>query len=261
VVVTSDAWDPEQYNRFKTERRQPFHDLLALTRPVPGGRMADLGCGGGELTLVAHAYLQVADTIGVDNSAAMLARAKPYSDDGVRFEEADIGSWQGSGFDVILANASLQWLPDHEALLGRLTAALNGGGQLAFQVPTNGDHPSQKIIRDVASEDPFLDALGELPPDHNANVLTPVGYASLLDQLGFAEQHVRLRVYGHRLSSVAEVVEWVKGSALTPYRSAMPGDVFNELVSRYRQRLVDQLGDRRPYFYPFKRILCWSRRP
>jgi trans-aconitate 2-methyltransferase len=260
--VTADAWDPDQYDRFKAERRQPFHDLLALTKPVPGGRVADLGCGSGELTLTAHTYLQAADTVGVDNSPAMLGQGGPYAGEGISFEQADIASWEGSNVDVVLANASLQWIPQHQRLLGRLAAALARGGQLAFQVPSNGDHPSHTVIRAVAAEDPFLEALGgELPPDHNANVLTPERYATVLDQLGFVEQHVRLQVYGHHLASASEVVEWVKGSALTPYRSMLPDDVYDQLVTRYRQRLIAQLGDPRPYFYPFKRILCWGRRP
>jgi trans-aconitate 2-methyltransferase len=180
----------------------------------------------------------------------------------MRFEQADIATWRGTGFDVVLANASLQWVPDHEVLLGRLATALNGGGQLVFQVPSNGDHPSHTIIREVAAEPPFLDALGgHLPADHNANVLAPEGYACLLDQIGFAEQHVRLQVYGHHLVSAAEVVEWVKGSALTAYRSVLSHAVYDELVSRYRHRLVEQLGEGRPYFYPFKRMLCWARLP
>jgi trans-aconitate 2-methyltransferase len=260
--VTADGWDPCQYSRFRDERRQPFHHLLGLLQVVPGGRVVDLGCGSGELTLVAHTYLRAADTIGIDNSPAMLAETRPHTGEGIRFEEADICTWRGSGFDVVLANASLQWVPLHQALLGRLAAALHPGGQLAFQVPANGDHPSHTTIREVAGEAPFLKALGgRLPPDHAANVLSPERYASLLDQIGFTEQHVRLQVYGHHLASTAEVVEWVKGSALTPYRSALPGPVYDELVTRYRRRLVERLGERRPYFYPFKRILCWARRP
>jgi trans-aconitate 2-methyltransferase len=260
--VTADGWDPDQYDRFKAERRQPFHDLLALTQPVPGGRVVDLGCGGGQLTLIAHTYLQAADTVGVDNSPAMLAQASPYAGEGISFEQGNIASWEASNIDVVVANASLQWLPDHRRLLGRLAAALAGGGQLAFQVPYNGDHPSHTIIRTVAAEDPFLEALGgQLPADHIANVLTPEQYATVLDQQGFVRQHVRLQVYGHHLGSASEVVEWVKGSALTPYKSILPDDVYLELTRRYRQRLIAELGDGRPYFYPFKRILCWGRRP
>jgi trans-aconitate 2-methyltransferase len=41
----------------------------------------------------------------------------------------------------------------------------------------------------------------------------------------------------------------------------MPEDIYQEFVVRYRARLNAALGDRRPYFYPFKRILLWGRLP
>ena len=38
---------PTQYDRFAAERRQPFDDLVALCRPVPGGTVVDLGAAPG----------------------------------------------------------------------------------------------------------------------------------------------------------------------------------------------------------------------
>src|SRR5919201_301947 len=72
-----DAWDPDRYRRFAGERSAPFWDLLDLVRPVPGGRVVDLGCGSGELTAELHRALAAAETLGLDSSAAMLARARP----------------------------------------------------------------------------------------------------------------------------------------------------------------------------------------
>jgi trans-aconitate 2-methyltransferase len=92
-------------------------------------------------------------------------------------------------------------------------------------------------------------------------VLPPEEYATLLDELGFVEQSVRLQVYGHVLGSPDAVVEWVRGTLLTDYESRMPDDIYQEFVVRYRARLNAALGDRRPYFYPFKRILLWGRLP
>jgi hypothetical protein len=37
--------------------------------------------------------------------------------------------------------------------------------------------------------------------------------------------------------------------------------VFDDYVIRYRQRLLDTLGDQRPYLFAFKRILMRARRP
>jgi len=75
-MTTRDAWDPGQYDRFAAERRQPFVDLLALCRPVPGGTIVDLGCGPGGLTVELHRALGAAHTTGIDLSAAMLAEAR-----------------------------------------------------------------------------------------------------------------------------------------------------------------------------------------
>jgi trans-aconitate 2-methyltransferase len=258
----SDAWNPEQYERFRAERTQPFRDLLALVRRCPGGRVVDLGCGTGELTNEVHTTLQAAETLGIDRSAAMLAKARPV--EGVRFEEGDIAAFDAAaGYDVIFANAALQWVPDHDRLLRSLASALRPGGQLAVQVPANADHPSHLVAGRVASEPPFVDAFaGHPPPDPVAqNVLRPEQYAELLDTLDFSEQHVRLQVYGHHMASTADVVEWVKGTTLTRFRERLPDDLYEAFVVRYRDALLEVLGDRRPYFYPFKRVLFWAAKP
>ena len=62
-----DRWDPQQYQRFQAQRAQPFHDLLALVEHLPpDARVADLGCGTGELTRHLHDTLAPRETFGVD---------------------------------------------------------------------------------------------------------------------------------------------------------------------------------------------------
>jgi len=251
-----DTWDPTQYERFAAERRQPFDDLLALVEPIPGGRAVDLGCGNGSLTVDVHRRTGAASTIGVDSSAAMLTSAPTV--DGVTFELDDLRAWTPDApVDLMFANAALQWVPEHEQLLARLAAQLAPGGQLAVQVPWNFDHPSHTASAAVAAEmlaDPPADPVAE-------NVLPPARYAEVLHDLGFERQHVRLQVYGHVLASTAEVVEWTKGTSLTRFRSVLDDAGWDELVDRYRARLLAELGDRQPYFYAFKRILFWAKMP
>lgn len=261
--MASDGWDPAQYNRFRDERRQPFYDLLSLIEPVGGSRAVDLGCGTGELTVLLHRHLGAIETIGIDRSAAMLADSGRLAGDGLRFELRDIDAFpQPDGddgtFDVIAANASFHWVDDQPALLTRVTTALRPGGQLAFQVPANFDHPSHTVAASVAAEQPFADALAAADL-HPRSVLSPERYATALYQLGFAEQIVRLQVYGHRLGSTTDVVEWVKATLLTPYRENLDPGSYQEFLARYQARLIEVLGEQRPYFYPFKRILCWCR--
>ncbi len=152
--MASADWDPEQYRRFAAERAQPFWDLIELVATEPPiDRAVDLGCGAGDLTAALAERVGIAEMIGIDNSEAMLERAAEHRRPGLSFERGDIGGWgEPGGFDLVVANASLHWVPDHPAVLGRWGSSLRPGGQLAVQVPANADHPSHLAAAEVASE-------------------------------------------------------------------------------------------------------------
>lgn len=256
--MTAD-WNPEQYAKFRGERAQPFFDLLALVQPRPEMRVVDLGCGPGELTRDLHDRLHAQETLGIDNSPAMLAKAAAYAGDGLSFAAGDIGSFTSDGdVDLVFSNAALHWVPDHPALLARLTAALAPQGQLAVQVPANDDHPSHATAVAVAGEEPFRDVLGGHV--RQSPVLPPEEYAALLFSLGYTRQLVRLQVYAHELPSREAVIEWVRGSVLTDYEKRMSPELWPQFLARYRERLLPQLADTQPFFYPFKRVLFWGVR-
>jgi trans-aconitate 2-methyltransferase len=257
-VIERDTWNPTQYERFRSEREQPFHDLVALITRRPAASVIDLGCGTGLLTAALHRELSATETIGVDSSEAMLERARTLEGDGLTFERADISHLQvRAPFDVVFSNAALQWVGDHPTLFAHLTRLLVPGGELAVQVPANFDHISHTLAADIAREEPFATAMHGY--SRTFSVLPPEEYATLLNTLGFVAQTVRLQVYGHVLESPDSVVEWVRGTLLTDYESRMPEAMYGEFVARYRERLNAALGDQRPYFYPFKRILLWGR--
>ena len=254
-----DTWDPERYARFAEERARPFFDLLDLVTPIPGGSAVDLGCGPGELTAELHRRTGAAETLGIDSSEAMFAKAAPHAGGGLRFERGEIGTFAPSEpYDLVFSNAALQWVPDHPAQLARLTRSVKPGGQLAFQVPDNFDHASHRAAEEVAAEEPFAAALGGSA--HPRNVLAPEAYAAILDRLGYAEQTVRLQVYGHRLDSREDVVAWVEGSLLSEYRRRLSAELYARFLESYRERLFAMLPDERPFFFTFRRILARARR-
>jgi trans-aconitate 2-methyltransferase len=251
--MTTDTWDPAIYAQFKAERDLPARDLVAMVEPVAGGRVIDLGCGTGEITALVHQQAQAAQTVGVDSSAAMLERSPVHAGDGIRFELGDIAVVPAAGdeWDVVFANASLQWVDDHDALFARLHGALRPGGQLLVQMPANFDHPTHTIADQIGMRH------GMAPLDRFESILPPDGYALLLDRLGFASQHVRLQVYLHHLASTSALLDWVSGSLLTRYRRDL-GDRYDEFLVQYRAALLDAMGDpegTRPYAFTFKRLL------
>jgi trans-aconitate 2-methyltransferase len=255
-----DRWDPGRYERFGAERDRPVDDLLGLVEPVPGGRVVDLGCGTGRHTVRLHQRTGAGETLGIDSSPRMLALSEGLAGDGLHFTVGDlreVPSPEG-GWDVVFANASLQWVPDHERLLPTLVAGLAPGGQLAFQVPANFDHPSHTVADEVGAE------LGLEPLDRAIGASTPGRYAETLWASGLRDLDVTLRVYGVAMERTEAVIEWVSGTLLTRFEAALDDQGFREFRRRYRERLLDALGDpsgARPYYYAFPRILCWGRRP
>lgn len=245
------TWSPDQYQRFQAERKQPFLDLVALIERRPRMRVADLGCGTGELTRELHETLDAQETVGIDDSETMLLKSGHFEGEMLRFERGSIEAFvTDKPYDLVFSNAALHWVPSHEQLLVRLTNLLSTDGQLAIQMPCNDSHPSHRVAAEVAAD------FG-IPP-RPGHVLEPERYAELLQRLGYVRQHVRMQVYGHVLPSPDDVVEWVRGALLTHYQALLAPETFEEFLAAYRERLGKVLGNDRPFFYTYKRVLIWG---
>jgi len=246
-------WSPSQYRRFKQERKEPFDDLVALVQRRPHMRVVDLGCGPGELTRELHERLEAVETLGVDNSAAMLVEARKHEGGGVRFEAGEIEDFEcGARYDLVFSNAAFHWVPDHERLFTHLAKCLSIGGQIAVQMPANDHHRSHMVAAEVALE------MGVAP--RPSPILPLTEYAELFHRLGFERQRVRAQIYGHVLPSSADVVEWVRGALLTHYESQLPAERFADFIRTYQERLLDAIGEHAPYFYTYQRMLLHAAR-
>jgi len=244
-------WNPARYERFERERSQPFHDLLEGVQPAPRGRALDLGCGTGKLTRALHA--RAAATLGIDRSETMLAEAPEV--DGLSFQRVAIEEFEPDApYDIVFSNAALQWLPDHDALFGRIAAWVAPGGQLAVQMPANQHHISHETARRIAAAEFGIEPRG-------TSVLRPDDYASILYRLGFRDVNVRLNVYLHELDGRDDVVEWVAGTLLNAYRARLSEADFERFVTRHRETLLAALPDDHPFPFTFPRILLWAKKP
>ncbi|HUM02073.1 MAG TPA: methyltransferase domain-containing protein [Thermoanaerobaculia bacterium] len=254
-----DPWNPEEYEKYRHERSQPFWDLVSLVKPQRGMRIIDLGCGTGELTQGLHRTLEALSTLGVDSSAAMLEKSREFREPGLSFKCEDIAAFTPEEpVDLLFSNAALHWIPDHKTLIPRLARFVGPGGQIAIQVPANDDQPSHTVAKRVASEEPFRTALGGFVM--TSSTLGPERYAALLWQSGLRDLHVRLQVYTHELAAPGDVVDWVKGTLLTAYRKRLNPDLYSEFLARYATLLLHEVQGGSPFLFTFKRILVWGRR-
>ena len=149
------TWDPHLYLAYSDERGRPFVELLARVAAVDPASVTDLGCGPGNLTALLADRWPAAAITGIDSSPEMIEAARA-AEPRVAFEIADLRDWaSGAGpVDVLVSNATLQWVPGHLALLPALVGRVRPGGWLAFQVPGNFEEPSHTIRRDLAARAP-----------------------------------------------------------------------------------------------------------
>ncbi|MCF5655122.1 trans-aconitate 2-methyltransferase [Pseudomonas poae] len=228
------TWSAKQYTMFEQQRTRPVRDLVAAIPNVDVRTAVDLGCGPGNSTQVLAERYPQAQITGMDSSDDMLLDARqrlPALD----FELADIGAWNPARqFDVILANASLQWLPDHATLYPHLVSHLTPGGTLAVQTPDNLDEPAHQLARDLAAQGPWAAKIGAVKhnPRHTASQ-----YYELLSQ-HCSTVDVWRTTYQHPLADHAALVEWFKGSALRPFLAPLSDDEKAAFLQQYHARIT-----------------------
>jgi trans-aconitate 2-methyltransferase len=249
-------WDPNQYQKFQSQRSAPFFDLLALVDVRPNLKVVDLGCGTGELTRQLADTLPNSDVTGLDSSPQMLEKSASFSGPKLRFIEGDQAQLSGE-WDLIFSNAALQWSEDHADLIPDLYRRLKPGGQIVVQVPSNHNHISHQIIRETAGEEPFRSVLNGF--QRYAPVLSIDQYAQFLFDSGAEDIVVFEKVYAHILADSDAVVEWISGTACVPYFERL-GDHRESFITTIRNKMHNALPQS-PVFYPFRRTFFSAHRP
>ncbi|MFF7395812.1 trans-aconitate 2-methyltransferase [Achromobacter sp. NPDC008082] len=233
--MSNNSWSAKQYSAFENERTRPVRDLVAAV-PNDAVKVAvDLGCGPGNSTEVLASRYPDATVTGMDSSEDMVQAARKRLP-ALAFELADIATWNPpQQYDVILANAALQWVPDHATLYPRLISKLAPGGILAVQTPDNMEEPAHRLARQVASEAPWAAKTSGVkhPPRHSAawyyELLKP--HCGVLD--------VWRTTYHHPLAGAAAVVEWFKGTALRPYLDTLDAAEQASFLARYQALIAE----------------------
>jgi trans-aconitate 2-methyltransferase len=210
------SWSAKQYVAFEDERTRPARDLLAAIPPIDARSAIDIGCGPGNSTELLVERFDNAIVRGVDSSTDMIEAARKRLPE-MQFDTVDIGTWNDSGpFDVIFANAVLQWLPDHATLLPSLAARLTKGGSLAIQMPDNLNEPSHRLMREVAANGPWASKLADAAGQRTEMASASTYYSMLRPHCKRVD--VWRTTYHHPLAGGASgVVEWFKGSGLRPF--------------------------------------------
>ncbi|MCW2767373.1 MAG: Trans-aconitate 2-methyltransferase [Nocardioides sp.] len=252
------TWDPEQYLTYADERGRPFVELVGRIAADAPATVVDLGCGPGTLTALLRDRWPDARIEGVDSSPEMIEAAR-RTDQGITFELADLRDWRpDQPVDVLVSNATLQWVPDHLDLLPTLLDAVRPGGWFACQVPGNFDAPSHTIRQDLAAEPAYAAATRDV---HSPASHEPAVYLEALAALGCTVD-VWETTYLHVLTGEDAVFTWVSGTGAGPTLQALPDELRPGFEAEFKRRLAVAYPTRDyGVVLPFRRIFVVARKP
>lgn len=254
-------WDPDRYLAYADERGRPFVDLVQRV-PVDDQRsVVDLGCGPGNLTDMLADVWPAAEVIGIDSSPEMIAAARARGSR-VDYRVGDLRAWAAEAdacpVDLLVSNATLQWLPEHLDLLPALVARVAAGGHLAFQVPGNFDEPSHTIRAELAADPRFAAYLQGVAVPASYDAAT---YLEVLAGLG-CRVDAWETTYLHVLTGPDPVFTWVSGTGARPTLQALPDGMRAEFEAEFQERLRAAYPER-PHgvVLPFRRIFVVAQVP
>ncbi len=248
-------WNPELYLKFRNERTQPSIDLVnRININFEPESIIDIGCGPGNSGQILFGRWPNAKFVGIDNSQKMIEKAtSDYPDKS--WQIADAATYKSeTKFDIVYSNATIQWIPNHEQLLGRLYELLSARGILAIQLPIFGDMPIAKEIENTAKRSKWrkqTEFCSQLFTFHDYNF-----YYDILSGR-FASIEMWETYYLHILESHKSIIEMTKSTGMKPYldslnnefeREEFENDILTEIVNHYPVQSNGKV------IFPFKRL-------
>ncbi|MCW2857834.1 MAG: Trans-aconitate 2-methyltransferase [Marmoricola sp.] len=252
------SWDPDRYLTYADERGRPFVELVARIGASSPASVVDLGCGPGNLTRLLAERWPDAAVSGIDSSPEMIAKAAELGG-AVSYAVGDVASWvPAEPVDVLISNATLQWIPGHLELLPRLVGQVRPGGWFAFQVPGNFEQPTHTIRRDLAAEAPYAARTAGVASPQAFDAAT---YLAVLAALGCTVDAWET-TYLHVLHGPDPVFTWVSGTAAGPTLQALEPDMRASYEEEFKLRLaIAYPASAAGVLMPFRRVFVVAQVP
>jgi trans-aconitate 2-methyltransferase len=253
-------WNPDLYLKFNKERTQPSIDLVSRIEIDNPGKIIDIGCGPGNSTQVLVARWSDTKIIGIDNSPAMIEKARlDYPQQEWQLIDAGTDDIPGI-YDLVFSNATIQWIPNHDRLVKKFHDILSPDGTIAIQIPMFWEMPVGKAIASVAANSRWdyltLKATGLF------TIHDPSFYYDTLAEL-FHSIDLWQTDYFHILDSQQAIMEMIRSTGLKPYLEYLENESdrkdFEELVFEEIKKEYPLQKDGTVLF-PFKRLFFIAKK-
>ncbi|MBU1055094.1 MAG: methyltransferase domain-containing protein [Proteobacteria bacterium] len=247
-------WNPNLYMQFRSERTQPSIDLISKIISVEPKSIIDVGCGPGNSTQVLVNRWPKAKITGLDNSSAMIQKAK-HDYPNQEWIVTDALTYESEiKYDIVFSNAAIQWIPNHENLLKKFHGSLKDEGLLAIQIPLFWDMPLGKVINETANDIRWKDQMEGI-----ADLFTIHNYSFYYDHLSslFNSIDIWETNYLHILDSHIAIIEMMRSTGMKPYLEKLDNDLD---INQFEKKVL--IGIKKAYpkqkngkvLLPFKRL-------
>jgi trans-aconitate 2-methyltransferase len=173
-------WNAASYQRVSAPLEAMGREVLDRLELDGDERVLDAGCGTGRVTAALVERLPRGHVVAVDGSPSMVEQARARLGPGVEVFVADLLELElDEPVDAILSTATFHWIPDHDRLFERLSAALRPGGRIVAQCGGAGNVASVQRAIDAVAEP----ALEGWPGPWNFQ--SPADTAARLERIGF----------------------------------------------------------------------------
>lgn len=231
-------WNPDLYLKFGKERTLPAKDLISRIHTENPVRILDIGCGSGNSTNELKLKWPNSEIIGIDNSSAMIEKAKLlYPDMEFKLMDATKDLSSLGKFDIVFSNAAIQRMENHEDLLKSWIGLINTGGSLAIQMPLIDSLKAQKALYELEYVKIYKEYLEgkKLKFNHHS----PEFYYDLLTSLSTAKDiQIWSTTYMHVLGGIDAILQWYESTSMKDYLDALPTE---ELRQNFKNNFLIKL--------------------
>jgi trans-aconitate 2-methyltransferase len=250
-------WDAAEYARRSSLQEAMAGEVLALLDLEGAEQVLDIGCGDGKITAEIAARVPRGAVVGVDSSQDMIAFASshfgPTLRPNLRFEVGDTRRLPFRGeFDLVVSFNALHWIPEQEAALRSIRAAMKSAGLAQLRLVPLGERKSlEKVIEETRLSPRWNHCFRNFHAPYLH--LMPDEYAALAERSGFRVRRIHTQAkawnFGSRSAFFAfgsvTFVEWTR-----VLREAERPAFITDVLDRYQTVAADRPGEENTFkFY------------
>jgi malonyl-CoA O-methyltransferase len=232
------------YDRHAGVQRLMAQGLLALAEPhiQRAGRILEIGCGTGYLTQLLKRLNPGATLVALDLDQALVAEARRRlgRSNGVSWLVADGEALEAGGFEVIIANATFQWLTSPGATLAAYCRSLNPGGVLVFSTLGPGTFAELSTALQEAAGGLNLSGAPVIPAQR---FLDREDWSALLSRAGFPEVRLAQEEVTTSFPSVRHFLKALQATGATnPQPRPFSPRLLKAMIAAYQRNFARNGG-------------------